>query len=354
MNILVLSKYDDKGASSRYRFYQYIPSLRNEGWKIRTEPLLSNNYIAFLYDKKKLPISEIILSYCKRIVLLLNKKKYDIIWIEQEAFPWIPFFIEKIFTKSKTKIVADYDDAFFLRYDHHVNKIVRYFLGSKIDGVMENADLILAGNDYLAGRARVNSARQIEIFPTVVDTGKYIKIKVRKDDVFTIGWIGSPGTAKYLYLIRDAFKKVFDGGGVNFSFVGAGELMFDEFQYSNIKWDETTEVKEISKFDVGIMPLPDDSWEKGKCGLKLIQYLSCGIPVIGSPVGVNDKIIEHGINGFKANSTEEWVKYFMILKNDSALREKMGNEGRNFIIKNYSLTVNSKRLVSLFKYIIPE
>jgi len=354
MKILVLSKYDDKGASSRYRFYQYVPSLRNEGWEVKTEPLLSNNYIAFLYDNKELPLLEIILSYFKRIFLLLKKNKYDIIWIEQESFPWIPFFIEKIFIKSKTKIVTDYDDAFFHRYDQHSNKIVRYLLGSKIDSVMNYADLILAGNDYLARRARANHVKQIEIFPTVVDTEIFKKMKVHKDNVFTIGWIGSPGTAKYLYTIRNAFKKVFDEGGVKFSFIGAGDLMFDEFPYENINWDETTEVKEISKFDVGIMPLPDSPWERGKCGFKLIQYLSCCIPVIGSPVGVNDKIIQHGINGFKANSTEDWVKYFQILKNDSALREKMGIQGRNFIINNYSLKNNSMRLVSLFKNIILE
>lgn len=354
MRILLLPRYDFTGPSSRYRFYQYIPYLKEQKWELIVKPLLSNNYIKYLYEKTPWPVNEIVIGYFKRIILLLNKKKYDIIWIEQEAFPWIPPFIEKLLIKSDTKLIADYDDAFFHRYDLHKYFLIKYLLGKKIDMVMNIANLVLAGNEYLAERAKNNNAKKIEIFPTAVDTDKFIKKEFNKEHYFTIGWIGSPSTTRYLYLIEKALKEIYNQGNVRFAFIGAGDLKFKNFPTLNIDWDESTEVEEISKFDVGIMPLADSPFEKGKCGLKLIQYLSCGIPVIGSPVGVNNKIIQHGINGFKADTIEDWIKYLKIMKEDLDLRKKMGVEGRKFIIKNYSLECNSKRLVSLFKNIVQD
>jgi glycosyltransferase involved in cell wall biosynthesis len=254
--------------------------------------------------------------------------------------------------KSKTKLVADYDDAFFHRYDLHRNYFIRTLLGKKIDAVMGIADLVLAGNEYLAARAKLNNAKQIEIFPTVVDTDKFANIaRTGNSDLFTIGWLGSPSTAKYLGLIEEALQKIYKDGKIRFAFVGAGNIKFDNFPVENIAWNEKTEIEEISKFDVGIMPLEDGPFERGKCGFKLIQYLSCEIPVVGSPVGVNDKIIQHGVNGYKADNTEDWIKYLTILKEDSYLRKKMATEGRKLIIQDYSLENNSKRLIDLFNNI---
>ena len=351
MRILLLTRYDVSGPSSRYRFYQYIPFLEKQGWEITIKPLLSNNYIKHLYEKTSLPIVEIVSSYFQRVLILLSKNKFDIVWIEQEAFPWIIPLFEKILITSKTKIVADYDDAFFHRYDLHKSSLISLLLGKKIDMVMSTADLVLAGNEYLAERAKQNKAKRIEIFPTVVDTDKFVNTEIAKDKKITIGWVGSPSTAKYLYLIEEALKDLNRFSDVKFSFIGAGELKFDNLQIDNIAWNEASEIEEISKFDVGIMPLEDGPFERGKCGFKLIQYLSCGIPVVGSPVGVNDKIIQHGVNGFKAETTEDWIKYLTILKEDSDLRKKMASEGRKLIIRDYSLENNSNRLVSLFNNI---
>lgn len=347
MKILILTRYDYDGPSSRFRYFQYQDILKNYNLSYEIKPLLSNNYIKFLFNGKKFPLIEIIKGYLKRIFILIKKNKYDIIWLEQEAFPWIPFYIEKLFLFGKPKIVADYDDAFFHRYDLHKNFFVRKLLGRKIDSVMKNSSVIFAGNDYLAERAKKSGAKNIVIFPTVVDTNVYKRKNVTKENKFIIGWLGSPSTEIYLNEIKNVFYKLSSFNDIKFVFVGAKNISFD-FDYEIINWKEETEIEEISKFDVGIMPLKDGPFERGKCGFKLIQYLSCEIPVVGSPVGVNDKIIQHGINGFKANNEDEWYNYLLKLKNDKELRIKMGIEGRKFIIENYSLEKNSNILKTVF------
>ena len=249
------------------------------------------------------------------------------------------------------KIVADYDDAFFHRYDQNNSFLIRNLLKNKIDSVMEYADMVLAGNNYLLERAKLSN-RNVKLFPTVVDINKFKNSNPIKDDVFTIGWIGSPGTANYLKIIEDALKEVSLDKDIKINLIGANKIKINSVSINYIKWDENTEVEEISKFDVGIMPLPDNSWERGKCGFKLIQYLSCNLPVIGSPVGVNREIIINGVNGFQANSTDEWIKYIRLLKDDKELMLKMGKNGRRFVEEKYSLQRNVVKLIDYFNELL--
>jgi glycosyltransferase involved in cell wall biosynthesis len=351
MKILILPRYEPQAASSRYRFYQYIPFLNAKGWEVIVKPLLSNNYVRYLYDNTPLPVTEIIQGYFERVIQLLNKKKFDLIWLQQELLPWIPSIFENILVRGNIKIVADYDDAFFHRYDQSKNLFVMNLLRHKIDSVMKYADLILAGNDYLLERAILNNGN-VKLFPTVVDIDKFKNTNPTKDNYFTIGWIGSPGTSKYLQIIEEALKEVSLNKEVRISLIGANKIKINGVSINHIQWDENTEVEEISKFDIGIMPLPDNPWERGKCGFKLIQYLSCNLPVIGSPVGVNRDIIQNGINGFQANSTDEWIRYIRLLKDDKELRLKMGRNGRRLVEEKYSLQKNSIKIADYFSELL--
>ena len=351
MKILVLPRYEPQGASSRYRFYQYIPYLNAQGWDVTVKPLLSNNYIKYLYDKTPLPVSEIIQGYFKRIIQILNKNNFDLIWLQQELFPWIPSVFENILVRGSIKIVADYDDAFFHRYDQSKSLLIKSLLRNKIDSVMKYADMVLAGNNYLLERAKLSNGN-VKLFSTVVDINKFKNSNPIKDDFFTIGWIGSPGTAKYLKIIEDALKEVSLDKDIRINLIGANKIKINGVSINHIKWDENTEVEEISKFDVGIMPLPDNPWERGKCGFKLIQYLSCNLPVIGSPVGVNRDIIINGVNGFQANSTDEWLKYIRLLKDDKELILKMGKNGRRFVEEKYSLQRNVVKIIDYFNELL--
>ena len=136
---------------------------------------------------------------------------------------------------------------------------------------------------------------------------------------------------------------------MSFSVVGSGQIDLDGVPMSIIPWSEETEVDHIQDFDIGIMPLPDSQWEQGKCGYKLIQYMACGKPVVASPVGANRKIVEHGVNGFLAGSTEEWLEALTVLRDNSDLRKKMGTAGRKKVEKRYCIQVTARRLLSILQ-----
>ncbi|MBN1216380.1 MAG: glycosyltransferase family 4 protein [Candidatus Lokiarchaeota archaeon] len=351
MKILLLPRYSDLGASSRIRLYNYIPYLETEGWEIVVKPLLKDIYINYLYKKTKLPFFSIIKSYLLRIFILFKKRKYDLIWIQQEAFPWIPAWFERLILKSKIPLVVDYDDASFHRYDLNKYKIIRKLLGKKIDRIMAFANTVTAGNKYLADRAIRNKSKNVVIIPSVVDKNFYIPTSKKDTKSFIIGWVGSPSTIKYLLSIVDELKKFCTDKISKVVALGSNPLP-KEYNIEIIKWSLNSEVGVINTFNVGIMPLDGTPWERGKCGYKLIQYMACGIPVIASNVGVNNQIVKHGINGFLAGHKSDWIKYLSILKNDLTLRKTMGLNGRKTVEEKYSYQITSPVIIDLFKNII--
>ncbi|WP_222927545.1 glycosyltransferase family 4 protein [Biomaibacter acetigenes] len=265
----------------------------------------------------------------------------------------LPAWAEEIISILKIPYIVDYDDAIFHNYDLNKKRIIRSLLKNKIDKVMKNAAVVIVGNDYLAERAQKAGARRIEYLPTVIDLNRY-KLKecgIGNNEIFKIGWIGSPATSKYLYLIQDAFKEICLNIRFRLILVGSNKINLSDIPIEIKPWREETEVEDIKEFDVGIMPLVDEPWERGKCGYKLIQYMACGVPVVGSPVGINNKIIIDGINGFKANTINEWIYAFKKLHQDYNLRLKMGQAGRKLVEQNYCIQVTAPKLIKIIKSI---
>lgn len=350
MKTLLFSRYDTLGASSRYRTYQYLPYLKKEGIEVETAPLLDNDYLRTRYLGKKYPLSRLLSAYQQRISLLLKSQKYDLIWLEKEALPWLPAWLELLLLRGRTPYLVDYDDAVFHRYDQHSASVVRWLLAQKIDRVMQNARLVIAGNDYLANRATQAGAKWVEILPTVVDIDRYPLSKAPQNEVFTIGWIGTPlKFFNYIKELAPVLKEICRDGGAKVVAIGAKETNIEDIPLEIKPWSEATEVKEMQQFDVGIMPLTDTPFERGKCGFKLIQYMASSRPVIGSPVGVNAEIIEQGINGFHASSQAEWLQAFQKLKNDRYLRESMGLAGRKLVEDKYNIKITAPRLLQLLQ-----
>ncbi len=352
MKVLLLSRYTSLAASSRYRSYQYLPYLKQQGFEITISPLLDDRYIKSLYTGEPRSLSYIIKSYSKRLFNLLQSKKYNLIWIEKEALPWVPASLELLLIASKVPYVVDYDDATFHRYDLHKSILVRSILGKKIDKLMAGAKLVIVGNDYLAARAVNVGAKWIEVIPTVINLDLYPINPPLENEIFTIGWIGSPiRSAGYFQEIYPALQQICAGGKARVVAIGAAQLELEGVSLEIKNWCGNTEVAEMQKFDVGIMPLTDTPFERGKCGFKLIQYMGCSVPVIGSPVGVNQKMIRQGVNGFLASNTQEWVNAFEELSSDSEKRKRMGNMGRKIVEKEYSLQVTAPKLASLLSKI---
>ena len=245
--------------------------------------------------------------------------------------------------------MVDYDDATFHRYDLNPYWPLRALFKNKIKSVIRHAELVVAGNNYLANYALSAGAKRVEFIPTVIDLDRYSLKNHLKPEKFTVAWIGTPKTVKYLDLIKEAMNQFQKLRNISFSFVGSGPINLNELSANIIPWSEDTEVSSIQDFDVGIMPLPDSPWERGKCGYKLIQYMACGKPVVASPVGVNTEIVEHGINGFLAESTAEWLEALTILRDNPDLRKKMGSAGRKIVEKKYCIQFTAPKLVSLLK-----
>lgn len=350
MKILSLTRYGRLGASSRMRTYQYIPYLKSHDIEVTIEPLFDNQYIKRLYfDGRRFPL-KIIKNYLQRLNILLESHQFDLIWIEKELFPWLPNWGESILSYIGIPYIVDYDDAVYHRYDAHPNFLIRSLLGRKIYTIMRYASFVIVGNEYLAEYARKAGAKQIEIIPTVVDLNLYCLpsfFKKSNKTGFTIGWIGTPITVKYLKIIESAITEICKDGTTKLVIIGSDKLKLNNVYIETQQWAEDEEVEEIQKFDVGIMPLPDDLWEKGKCGYKLVQYMGCGKPVVASPVGVNKTLVEHGINGFLASNTTDWVNTLRMLRNAPELRARMGREGRSKIEREYCVQVIAPRLANL-------
>ena len=245
--------------------------------------------------------------------------------------------------------LVDYDDALFHKYDLHKIPLVRLLLGEKIDKVMKNAALVVCGNDYLARRAEQAGAARVEIIPSVIDLDSY-SVKFRtsvENKPVRIGWVGSPATTRYLYVLEPVIRELHEKHGVGFVAIGADRKIAAKLPIDVVPWTEESEVESIQKFDIGVMPLADSPWERGKCGYKLIQYMACGLPVVASPVGINREIVEHGGTGFFARNLEEWLELLETLIINHNLRNKMGNAGRKKVESWYSLQVQAPRLKKL-------
>lgn len=352
MKLLYLGKYDSLGASSRIRFIQFLPHLEENGISITHAPLFSNEYLRKRYAKDPGYRKAAIESYARRIstLLKLRPSEYDALWVEKELFPYMPAFVENILGKGIPYIV-DYDDAIFHNYDMHRFALVRAFFSGKIDNVMRNAAIVVAGNDYLAERARKAGARRVECVPSVVDTARYEPAIASDKELFTIGWIGSPSTSKYLLEVEKALSDFNKARSCELVIVGDADRRIKGVPVRHRSWSEATEASDIRSFDAGIMPLLDGPWERGKCGYKLIQYMASAVPVVASPVGVNRQIVDEGVNGYLANGAGEWTRAFLALSSDVERRAKMGQAARKKVEARYSLQAVLPRLLSILKSI---
>lgn len=352
MNVFFLVRYGNLGASSRYRFYQYADTLRSAGITPLFFPLFDNAVLAGRYQRGRKSKSQNIFASLKRAWQCSTLRSASLIVLEGEALPYAPPVFEYLFNIRSIPYVVDFDDAIFHYYDKSKNWFVRRLLGNKITKVVRRSSCVIAGNQYLYNYAHAANARRIEIIPTVVDLSRYpfsAPISSSRTEM-RIGWIGSPGSSRYLQTVKDPLAVAIRDDDCRIILVGAGtDHGLDALNPELKPWTEETEFNEICNFDVGIMPLPDDDWAKGKCGFKLIQYLAAGKPVIASPVGANCEIVRHGLNGFLASSANEWAECIRKLKNNPDLARRMGENGRKLIEERYSLQAMGSRMVDVLR-----
>lgn len=345
-SVLLLCRYDRSGASSRVRFFQYVPLLEAWGFDINIAPFFDETYLKALYGRRRARLRHIAGYYACRLHWLRAATGYDVVWLEKEAFPWLPAWVEEMYLR-RVPYVMDLDDAWFHRYGLHRSRVVRTLLGDKLERIACQARSVVAGNGYLESWARRAGAKDVVRIPTAVDTDQYPGQPAPVRDTFTVGWIGQPLTAVYLQDLAEALRQVSEDPSTRVRLVGADNVRLAGVRVEHRPWSEAHEVAEIEAFDVGIMPLPKTPWEEGKCGYKLIQYMAAARPVVASPVGVNRDLVRHGVNGYLAETTEEWVDALLRLRNDRDLRARMGLAGRGMVEAHYSVSKVVGRLAQV-------
>lgn len=327
------SLYDRQAASTRYRLTQYIPGLRAHGIEMRVSPLLTDEYLRNRFAGRSTLSPGLAWSALRRLGELLTLRRADVALLYAELLPLCPGAVERALLSRP--YVYDLDDAFYLRYRTGRLSRLAPLLGDKCDRVVAGAAAVTAGSPVLAAYARQLNPRTT-LVPTVVDTTRYVPDPARRGGVFTVGWVGSPSTAKYLAEVVNPLERLGREGPVRLVVVGGAAPAVPGVEVVALPWDEATEVALINSFDVGIMPLTDDPWSRGKCAFKLIQYMACAVPVVASPVGANSTVVTPAC-GVLAETADAWLEGLRLLRDRRTLRGQMGDAGRERVMAGYSL-----------------
>lgn len=336
IKILGLALYGPLAASHRVRLGQYRSGLLAAGIDLQVHSLLGNSYLQSRFQSGQRPVAPVITAGVERLRILLGRQRFGAAIVHCELFPLMPGWLER--TLLRLPYIYDFDDAFYLRYRSGRLAMLNPVLGGKFDRVMSGAAAVTAGNAYLADYASALNA-DVTVLPSVVDTDHFCPRNLPDNPVFTVGWIGSPSTAEYLQQLVAPLQRLGEKTTIRLVVVGGQAPQITNVEVLEIPWSEDTEVELINSFDVGVMPLPDDDWARGKCAYKLVQYMACAVPVVASRVGANVDLVTPEC-GFLAESDEQWVDALTQLREQSVLRQRMGAMSRQRVLDAYSLESN--------------
>lgn len=346
-SVLLLCRYERLGASSRLRFLDYLPALERRGLAITVAPFFDDAYLRAYYAGRR-DLAAVLRAYVRRLAVLFARRRHDLLWIEKEALPWLPGGLESRLLGT-TPYVLDFDDAWALRYQNHGNALVRRMLGDKWRGLLPGAALAIAGSAFLDAWCRDNGARDTVRIPTVIDLERYPVAPPPDGEEMVIGWIGTRSTLPHLASAGEALRRVCQDGRARLRVIANQPITLPGVPVEFVPWHEDREAELLAGIHVGIMPLPDAPWERGKCAYKLIQYMAAGRPVVASPVGANAEVVRDGETGFLATTTEEWIAALTRLQADAGLRATLGAAGRRRVEQHYCLQVQADRLVAALR-----
>ncbi len=359
MKVLALVPSEsDLNPGQRYRIEQWEPLLRERGvdivYSAFSFPALSDILYRPGYKLRKAML--MMVAYARQSRSVVRAHRFDLVYIFREAALFGPGTIETLIAWQGIPLVYDFDDAIFVPYKSPSNSYMSYlkFFG-KTAGICRRAQQVIVGNRHLREYAIQHNA-EVTIVPSTIDTEKYHpELRRNKGDgVPVIGWTGSYSTLQHLQRAFPALTRLAKRHRFRLVVVGteAPEIAGVDVEFR--RWSSETEVQDLADIDVGIMPLPDDPWSRGKCGLKALQYMALGIPPVVSPVGANTEIINDGVNGFLAEDGDQWVNRLSSLIKNSKLREQLGREARQTVEERYSARVAAPRVLETFERAVSE
>jgi len=348
LKILGLSLFGRKGASSRYRLYQYIPLLEQKGIKITAYPLINDRaYDVFMGVKKVHPVLKpfhriflVLTAMIKRFFHILKAGSFDAVYIQKDVLPSFYLFILKKLNKN---LIFDLDDAI---YENHatvkpslfsLDNLFFRLRKNNLNKILLSAKSVTVTAPYLAEYVKKHN-ENVHVITGPIDCSLYEVLGKKDTGKKVIGWIGSPVTAKYVQDILPAFAELQKRyPDIEIHIVGSKPFEVSGINIKFFDWTEESEIGLLSQFDIGIMPLTDDKWSKGKGGLKILQYFAMEIPVVCSPVGINKELVNDGINGYHAKNMVEWTEKLGKLIENKSLREEFGIAGRKTVEEKFDL-----------------
>ncbi|WP_046243503.1 glycosyltransferase family 4 protein [Hymenobacter terrenus] len=357
MRILFLIPYPPgRAPSQRFRFEQYLDALAAHGHQYRLAPFLSVATWDILYKPGQTvaKILGILGGFLRRLALLFSMSAYDFVFIHREAAPIGPPVFEWLITKVlRKKIVYDFDDAIWMKDPAGEPGIIgRLKWQQKVGSICRWAYKVSCGNEYLADYARQFN-RNVVVNPTTLDTD-LLHNQVRdqnQDGPPVIGWTGTHTTLRHLDLVWPVLERLEQEGQQFVFHVISNEppiyTGLRSLRYS--LWHKQTEIPDLLQFNLGLMPLVDDPWARGKCAFKALQYMALGMPALVSPVGMNTEVVQDGTNGFVCATDDEWYRALRQLLANQQERARQGAAARRTIVERYSVASNTDNFLRLFQ-----
>ena len=341
MKVLFLTQTSELGPSSRYRVYQLVPLLQKLGIECEVSPAIDSELYTriYLHGGKTWKLSAWRAAWNRRRADLQRVGEFDVVFAQKGAFPGLYSGFEREIAARKP-LVFDFDDAIWLPREGGARLLRALHREQAVQDILQCAAAVTAGNSFLAEYAsRFN--RNVTVVPSAVDVDAY----PHAADSNVVGWIGSSTTLPYLKLLKPVFEYV----GVTPRVIASGDPSRLGFPVDFRPWRLETERQELAQIGIGIAPLPDTPWERGKCGVKILQYMACGLPVVASPVGVNAQIVIHGVSGFLVRDIGEWQTTLAKLMVDPKLRHELGAAGHETVKKRFSVQHAAESVASVLR-----
>lgn len=352
--LILVAHRPQRSPSQRYRFEQYLSFLQSHGFDFTWSYLLNEKDDKIFYSSGYFLRKVFIML--KSVFIRLNDvsryKKFDLIFIQREALFFGTSYFERKAKASGKKVIFDFDDAIWIEDTSPGNQKWKWLKDTKkFETNVACANTVIAGNAYLANKAKEFNTNVV-IIPTTVDTNFHIsKPQLRNKEKITIGWSGSISTIKHFESVAPILIKLKEKykDQIQFKVLGDEYYENEKLNIKGLAWSAETEVDILNSFDIGVMPLPGDNWANGKCGLKALTYMACGVPVVTSSIGVNKEIVQNKVNGYTVSTEQEWLNALEELMNNKLLREQIGNKGRETVINYFSVEANKEKYLNVFE-----
>lgn len=356
ISVLFLTRYPVEGASSRYRVFQYLPHLQNLDIHAEVQSLMDSRmyHLSTQPGRTWAKIMGTVRAVLRRLWALRRWHSYDVIYLQRELLPFGPPVVERWLKRRGAVLLFDYDDALFIHKPSRYTPLASFFRApGKIRELFTLVDCTVAGNDWLRDAAIAEGGRAITL-EVAEDTNRIpMHAPHTNDSPVTIGWLGSPSTAKYLNLLQPVLRRIAEQHpDLRWEVMGAGEFQMEGVPWKRNEWSLEAELQALARFDIGLMPLPSEDWAKGKSGGKARTYMAAGIVPVCSAIGYNLELLKDAQTGFLCSSDQEWEKALTILIADPGLRQRIAENARAEVQTRFDPARQATRMRDLFDKVL--